>query len=173
LGIPKDAFVTIFVGQHTARKGTLRLDAALKQLNDTDIKSIYIGRGPEDPDYEGIITKGPKPHEQLPEYLSAADVFVLPTHNEGCCNAVIEALACGLPVISSDRPFNYDVLNNSNSILIDPDNVDAIATAIKKVKDDNELREKLSEEALVTANNLTLDKRVDKLLAFINNSLVL
>lgn len=171
LGIPDDAFVPIFVGQFTDRKGTLRLDAALKQLNDADIKAVFIGRGPENPTYEGIITKGPQPHDLLPEYLSAADVFVLPTLNEGCCNAVIEALACGLPVISSDRPFNYDVLDESNSILIDPENVDAIVGAIKKVKSDAEFRSKLTEGALVKAEDLTLSQRVDKILTFIEDKI--
>ena len=35
------------------------------------------------------------------------------SQNEGCCNAIIEALACGLPVISSNLPFNWDVLDES------------------------------------------------------------
>lgn len=167
LGIPGDAFVTIFVGQFTDRKGTMRLDAALKQLNDVEIKAIFIGRGPEDPTYEGIITKGPQPHDLLPEFLSAADVFVLPTLNEGCCNAVIEALACGLPVISSDCPFNYDVLDESNSLLIAPENVESIADAIKKVKNDEEMRRNLSNGALAKAKDLTLSQRVEKILSFI------
>ena len=171
LGIPEDAFAPIFVGQFTDRKGTLRLDMALKQLNDPDIKAIFIGRGPEDPTYGGIITKGPQLHDLLPEYLSAADVFVLPTKNEGCCNAVIEALACGLPVISSDCPFNYDVLDESNSILIDPENVAAIADAIKKIKNDKELRFKLSKGALKKAEDLTLSQRVEKILYFIEGKI--
>lgn len=171
LGIPEDAFVPIFVGQFTDRKGTLRLDAALKQLNDSEIQVIFIGRGPEDPTCKGIISKGPQPHDLLPRYLSAADVFVLPTLNEGCCNAVIEALACGLPVISSDRPFNYDVLDESNSLLIDPENVDAIANAIKKVKDDEEMRLRLSKGALTKAEGLTLSQRVEKILSFIEDKI--
>lgn len=169
LGISEGAFVPVFVGQFTDRKGTLRLDAALKLLNDSEIQAVFIGRGPDDPTYEGIISKGPQPHDMLPEYLSAADVFVLPTLNEGCCNAVIEALACGLPVISSDRPFNYDVLDESNSILISPDNITAIAGAIKKVKEDEELRSKLSKGALAKAKDLTLSQRVEKILTFIKD----
>ncbi len=171
LGIPENAFVTIFVGQFTDRKGTLRLDAALKQLNDDEIHAFFIGRGPEDPIYERIISKGPKPHDMLPEYLSAADVFVLPTLNEGCCNAVIEALACGLPIISSDRPFNYDVLDESDSLLIDPESVEAIAAAIKKIKDDEQLRTRLSKGALAKADGLTLKQRVEKILTFVEKQI--
>ena len=170
-GIPEGAFVTIFVGQFTDRKGTMRLDAALKQLNDVEIKAIFIGRGSEDPTYEGIITKGPQPHDLLPEYLSAADVFVLPTLNEGCCNAVIEALACGLPVISSDRPFNYDVLDESNSLLINPNDIEEIAKAVAILKIDKEQRDKLSTGALARAKSLTLDQRVEKILGFITKQI--
>ena len=98
-----------------------------------------------------------------------ADIFVLPTLNEGCCNAVVEALACGLPVVSSDRPFNYDVLNESNSIMVDPMNVDEIADAIRKLKEDKELRHRLAEGALKMAEELTIDRRAQRILEFMES----
>ncbi len=66
----------------------------------------------------------------IPNYICASDVFVLPTTAEGCCNAIIEAMGCGLPIVSSDRAFNYDILNEENSILVDPESVDEIDNAI-------------------------------------------
>ena len=119
------------------------------------------------PDYDGIIHCGTVMHDLLPEYLSAADVFVLPTQNEGCCNAIIEALACGLPVISSNLPFNWDVLDESNSIMVDPNKVDEIAGAIRRLKDEDYLRIKLSKGALEKAESLTLDQRVNRIMNFI------
>lgn len=167
LGFGKDDFVVAYVGQFTPRKGTLRLNDALKQLNDKQIKAFFLGKGPDVPDYEGIVKCGTVMHDLLPEYLSAADVFVLPTQNEGCCNAIIEALACGLPVISADLPFNYDVLDETDSVMVDPEDVDAIAEAIGRIKKDVELRERLSKGALARAESLTLEQRVEKILSFI------
>lgn len=169
LGISPETFVVIFVGQFTIRKGTLRLDAALKALEDNSIKAIFVGAGNENPTYEGIVYKGRVPHDDLPKYLQAADVFVLPTLNEGCCNAIIEAMACGLPIISSDLAFNHDVLNSKNSILLDPNDISSIADAIRRLKDNDVMREELSKQSLEVARNLTLDKRADRILHFINS----
>jgi len=164
LGIDQDAFIAAFVGYFIPRKGTLRVSAALSKLG--NVKSFFIGTGEENPTCEGVLFKGRLPHDQIVTYLNAADIFVLPTLAEGCCNAAIEAMACGLPVISSDLPFNDDVLTEENSIRIDPNDVDAIAEAIKTLRDDPVLRQKMSEKALETAKNLTIQKRAENILAF-------
>jgi glycosyltransferase involved in cell wall biosynthesis len=92
---------------------------------------------------------------------------VLPTLAEGCCNAIVEAICCGLPVISSDRKFNYDVLDESNSIMVDPLDVGAISQAIKELKDNPDLRDKLSKGALDKAKDLTISQRAKKIISFI------
>lgn len=99
-----------------------------------------------------------------------SDVFVLPTLREGCCNAVVEAMACGLPIISSDLPFNWDVLNQTNSVLIDPYNIDEIADAINSFYEDSSKRALLSKGALSTAKDLTIEERSRKILKFIINT---
>lgn len=168
-------FVICFTGSFINRKGSNRLSTAIDILNDVDIKCFFLG-GPQgndnfEPKCKGILKIGKVQREELPNYLSMADVFVLPTLSEGCCNAIIEALACGLPVISSNLPFNYDVLNETNSILIDPMDINAIAGAIHKLKCNNALRQKLSEGALKTAHELTISKRTQRILDFINDKL--
>lgn len=167
--IAKDDFVVAFVGQFTERKGILRIAEALNRIGDDKIKAFFIGSGPQQPEYKGTIVSGRIDHDLLPEYLNCADVFVLPTQSEGCCNAMIEAMACGLPVISSDRSFNWDVLNNENAILIDPDNIEEITISIKKIYEDVDLRERLSSNALTTASELTLPKRATKIINYIKN----
>lgn len=166
LGIVDDDFVVAFVGQFVPRKGIMRLDEALKNIGDNRIKAIYIGSGSIVPQYENTLFKGRVPHDSLPEYLNAADCFVLPTDNEGCSNAIIEAMACGLPIISTDAPFNYDVLNENNSIMIDSQSVDAIADAVIKLRDDSVLRKRLGESALATAQRLSISRRAERIVEF-------
>ena len=169
LGLPQDAFIVAFVGWFNERKGSKRVSEALKRIS--GVKSIFIGKGDSEPDCEGILFKGYLPHEDVPRYLSAADCFVLPTLAEGCCNAVVEAMACGLPVISSNLPFNWDVLDETNSILVDPLNVEEIASAISRLCDDALLRDKLAEGALQKAGSLTIEKRASAILNFMESKI--
>lgn len=168
LNLPQDAFIIVFCGAFVHRKGVKKLSDAIDSINGKPVYSLFIGRPETElPTCKNILFQGPVQHNKLTDYLSAADVFVLPTLNEGCCNAIIEAIACGLPIISSDRPFNWDVLDNSNSILIDPENSDQIAKAIVMLRDNEELRDKLAEGSMVTAKDLTIDKRAQKIIEFI------
>lgn len=170
-GLKDSDFVVAFTGWYDHNKGVARVSDAINMLNDSDIKSFFIGGiregNGEMPDCEGILHKGRLPHDQIPEYLNMADVFVLPSLMEGCNNSIIEAMACGLPIIASDRPFNKDVLTKSNSILVDPLNVAEISKAIKKIKDDKVLHQQLSKGALDTAKMLTIKTRTERILDFI------
>ena len=114
-----------------------------------------------------MLFKGKLKHDEVPLYLNAADVFVLPTLLEGCCNAIVEAMACGLPIISSNLPFNWDVLNESNSIMVDPMSVAEIRNAIIKLRDDKTLRDNMSIASLEAARDLTIEHRAEKIINFI------
>lgn len=168
LDIGEEDFVVAFCGRWNERKGVFRVDAALKQLNDPHIKAIYIGSPmdncKEEPDYRHIAFKGQLPHHEIVHYLNAADVFVLPSMAEGCPNSVIEAMGCGLPVISSDLPFNDDILDETNSLRVPPSDVDAIASTILKLKEDTGLRNRLVQGAKAKAQTLRLDERTKRIL---------
>ena len=167
LGFFQEAFIVSFVGAFIERKGVKRVADALKQISGEPVYSCFIGRGVQDPDCDDILHKGALRHEDIPVYLNASDVFVLPTLAEGCCNAIVEAMSCGLPIISSNLPFNWDVLDETNSILVDPNDVDAIAKAIELLRRDEELRQKMADASLKKAELLTIDQRAKEILKFI------
>lgn len=164
LGFPKDAFITIFTGAFTERKGISELNSALKKCD--DVYSVFLGRGALEPDCDNVLFKGSVANDMVATYLNAADVFVLPTKGEGCCNAIVEALACGLPVISSDLPFNDDVLDERNSIRVDVNDVTQIENAIKRLRDDKVLYEKLRNGAIAQADKLSIEVRAENILRF-------
>lgn len=170
LGWNQDDFIISFIGSFDKRKGVDRLSTALKSVNqDGSVKSCFIGTGKIQPKCPGILFAGKLGHSEIAKYLCASDAFVLPTNSEGCCNAIIEALGCGLPIISSDLPFNEYILDEECSIRIDTNDVNQIITAIKKLRDDNELRKELAEGALRKASTLTIGTRAKSILNFIKS----
>ena len=91
--------------------------------------------------------------------------------NEGCSNAIVEAIACGLPIISSNLPFNDDILDSSNALLVNPESVDDIASAIKQLMDNSDLRQKLAEGSKEKAKSLRIEFRAKKIIEFINRQM--
>lgn len=164
LGLPEDKFIIGFVGGFIERKGDKRLLQAVNSLD--DVYLAYAGRGDTPPSGDRVLFCKPMEHDQVPILLNAVDVFCLPTLAEGSCNAIVEAMACGLPIISSDLPFNDDVLNERNSIKIDPMDIGQISSAIETLKDDA-ARNKMAEYAFETAQNLSISARATKILEFI------
>ena len=167
---PDNAFIVSFVGGLIERKGDKRLLAALNQIE--GVYGAFAGvpmHGEELPSGEHVIMCKPLKHDQVPILLNASDVFCLPTLSEGSCNAVVEAMSCGLPVISSDLPFNDDALNKDNSIRVDPLSVDQIRDAIIMLRDNEELREKLAYKAYVDSLQFDIGIRAEKICSFMNN----
>lgn len=168
LRIEKEAFVVIFVGSFIERKGAHRLSEAIGMITGRQVFSIFVGEeGDCKPSCENILYCGKVKHEELPLYLNAADAFVLPTLKEGCCNAIVEAMACGLPIISSDMDFNDGLLDDRNAIRVDPMNVEALAQAIVRLRDDKMLRRQMGAESLRRAQSLRIADRAAAILQFI------
>ena len=163
-GFPADAFIGAFTGSFSDDKGVLRAqEAAVKAGN---VPMIYIGSGTCKPEGSNILFSGKLQHEKIPEYLSAADFFILPTKAEGCCNAIIEAMACGLPIISSKGAYNDDILSDTYAIRTDPTDVTAMAKAIKALYEDPKRRSRMSESAREASMRFDISKRAAAIIGF-------
>ena len=163
-GLPQDVFLVICVAFQDIQKGPVRVGEAIRGL--AGVSGVFLGSGSNPPQAENIVFNKLVLHNQMPEWLSAADVFVLPSTYEGCCNAVLEAMSCGLPVISSVGAFNDDILNPEVSIRTDPLDVAAIRNAIIRLRDDKNLRFRMGRAALKWSEKFDVDLRARRILEF-------
>lgn len=169
LGLPKEMFIVGFIGGFIERKGDKRL---LDAINDTnDIYGAFAGKGDNPPSGEKVVFCEAIKHEQIPIFLNAIDVFCLPTQNEGSCNAIIEAASCGIPVISSDLPFNDDLLTDENSLRINPNEIIEIRNAILAVKHDEILRHTLGQKIFDSSRKFSIIERQKRIEMFISRIL--
>jgi glycosyltransferase involved in cell wall biosynthesis len=104
-----------------------------------------------------IIFTGYLPEEELPVFYNYADVFVYPSLYEGFGLPVLEAMACGCPVVASNVASIPEVLGEAG-ILVTPTDIDELATAIYRVISDNNLRRQLSQAGLARAALFSWEK---------------
>jgi len=82
--------------------------------------------------------------DDMPSALAKADIFCLPSYREGVPNALLEACASGLPIVTTDVPGCRDVVTNgSNGLLVPVQNALALANALETLITDPELRRKM------------------------------
>jgi glycosyltransferase involved in cell wall biosynthesis len=163
-GLPPGLFLVCFVGNFQPRKGPRRVAEAIRNID--GVAGVFVGDGREPPEGENVLLSRRVPHEQVPEILSACDVFALPTADEGCCNAIVEAMACALPVVSSTGPFNDEILNAEVAIRLDPLDVSAIRAAIVRLRDNPGTRDAMSRAALDWSAGFDIDRRAKRILEF-------
>lgn len=165
LGLPAGDPVVVFVGHFIDRKGPLRVLAALEQID--GVRGVFLGRGPQVPAGPRVLHAGPVLHAELPVWLSAADVFVLPSLAEGLANVTVEAMACGLPLVVSDRPFNRDFLTENEAVFVDPEAVASIAEGLRAVLESESRRRSLGASALARSRDFSLQERVRGICEFV------
>jgi len=110
LAIPLEQRFILYVGNLEPIKGTDLLIDALHKLPE-DVHLYMIGDGSlkesmkiraKDLTMENRVHfLGRLPHTKIPFWMSACDLFCLPSRNEGCPNVILEALACGVPIVAS------------------------------------------------------------------------
>lgn len=169
LGFPQDAFIGAYVGSFSDAKGVLRAQKAA--IDAGDVLMIYIGGGSDKPEGSNILFCGKLEHDLIPDYLNASDFFILPTKAEGCCNAIIESMACGLPVISAEGAYNDDILSDFYSIRTHPDDVLKMTEAIKTLRDNPDSREKMGIAAKKASTLFDIENRAVDILKFIKNKI--
>lgn len=126
LGLPRRAFITLFVGRLVAVKGVRELLNAAK-MSGKETVYVVVGDGPMATQVAGfakrqknVIFVGKVDNNKLPEYYSAADVLLVPsTHEEGFGRVILESLSCGTPVVAANRGGIPEAVDSSVSVLID------------------------------------------------------
>lgn len=158
----------LYVGGFSPRKNIVGLIEAFSKLLDVykkDIKLVIAGKQgksysiykkrAEDLHIENkVLFPGFISLEHLPYLYNAAKLFVYPSFYEGFGLPPIEAMACGTPVVTSNVTSIPEVIKDSG-IIIDPNNVEDLASAMHNVIDDYNLREKLIIRGLVRAAELS------------------
>jgi glycosyltransferase involved in cell wall biosynthesis len=104
---------------------------------------------------ERVTLVGDRPHAQLSDLYRTADLFVLPTLRETYCMAVAEALAHGLPVISSRTGAIADLVGTTAGLLVDPGDGEGLFSALERAINDEALRRSLRKGALEMRSRLT------------------
>ncbi|MEK9628487.1 MAG: glycosyltransferase family 4 protein [Nitrospinota bacterium] len=154
LGIPESSILILFVGSGFERKGLKFLLQSTEYLEDKDWKLLLMGKGnfqkymqyAPDNIKERIIAKEPDP--EIEKYYSAADLFILPSIYEPFGNANLEALASGLPIITTKFCGAANIIDAKQNGLIvkDPFNPKEIAESINYLFDAS-TRETMGEKA--------------------------
>lgn len=102
--------------------------------------------------------------EWLPVFYSSADVFVFPSLYEGFGLPPLEAMACGAPVITSNRSSLPEIVGNAG-ILVNPESPKEIAQAVWKVLSDKNLRDQLIKKGLEQVQQFSWEEAAQKTLA--------
>ncbi len=150
LGALQTPPVLLFHGRVDARKGVLDLLAALPD----DARLVVSGIGP-DLDAARALADGRTtflgytPPQDAPAVYRSADAFVSPTYSEGLSNTILEAMASGLPIVSTNSVGVVDCLRDGqNGLLHEPGDVAGLRKAIDHLLGDAPLRARLAAAAL-------------------------
>ncbi len=135
LGLARPTLLS--VGLLIERKGHHRVIEALRLLPDCDL--LIVGEGPERARLEALAGRlgvsarvrllGARPHAELAPIYAAADLLVLASSREGWANVLLEAMACGTPVVASPIWGNPEVVQSREAGLIAPENTPAAIAA--------------------------------------------
>jgi glycosyltransferase involved in cell wall biosynthesis len=150
-GMSQDEFLIIAVGRLVKRKGLDCLLQAVAKIQIPTVKVVLIGDGPERNHLESlavalgirqqILFLGAVSEEKKFQYLSVSDVFTLPSLHEGFGIVFLEAMYCGLPIITTDNGGQADFLKDRrNGFLVPVGDAEAMADKILILVQNHDLR---------------------------------
>lgn len=159
LNLPRDAVIAIYTGRLVSYKGLPLLLRVWNQICNkrNDVLLILAGTGGLDiHNCESDLREYVKsnklgqyvlftgPIQNVSEYLRAADIFVFPTENDAFPSSVVEAMACGLPVLTTPvGAIQTIITHQENGILVEPGNEAQLFEALDVMLSDEELISRL------------------------------
>ena len=139
LGIAEDTKIVLFVGKICYMKGTDVLYKCAFAL--PNVLFVLVGDGPLKSDIKNCKFVGPWSNEEMPRWMNAADILVLPSRSEGTPVVLLEALSCGTPVISSNVGGCPDLVNDGQiGYLIPVDNASMLQEKIRCLLNNDDIR---------------------------------
>ena len=172
LGVDDDAVVAVMTGRLVAEKGYPELFRAAARLPHLHLWCIGSRLASDHADPIGADigharqAMGPRLkllgyRADVPRLLAASDLFVLPSHREGMPRSIIEAMACGLPVVATDiRGAREEVVAGETGLLVGVRDEAALAGALGRLADDAPLRARMGAAGLVRACDLYDERKV-------------
>lgn len=146
LDVPDGERVVLFVGNLVPVKGLDTLEAAFARLVADRLadRLVIVGSGPLEPDVrawaEGdpalrdrVQLTGRLSQAEVARWMAAADVFVLPSHNEGLGLVLLEAMACGTPCVASEVGGVPEVLDAATGAMVPAGDAEALSSAVARV----------------------------------------
>ena len=147
LGIDQTAEVVAYIGRMDARKGLRELVEAAASLHPKrpNLHVYLIGEGPDRPLIESAIQANNAASyihalpgcafDDVAVWMAASDLVTLPSYMEGCPNAVLEALACGRPVVATNVGGIPEIMSEECGRLVPPRDPAALAQALASAFD--------------------------------------
>ena len=172
LGIGTDRVVALMIAQDFARKGLNEAIEALALANDASLVLLVVGKQATG-EYQALARRAgvggrvifAGPTSDPYSFYKAADYFVLPTRHDPCSLVVLEALAMGVPVISTVFNGACEIMRDGREgfVLNDPGDVRTLAEAMAKLTD-REFREAMSRACLELRPALAYEKHIERLM---------
>ncbi len=166
-GLAGDDFVVLFVGSGFERKGVEFLVKAVESIP-APVSALVVGKGPGSKfknavKRQNIIFCGPQ--KDIFKYYAAADIFVFPTIYEPFGNVHLEALASGLPVITTMNSGAAEIIRDGvhGFVVKEPEDVGYIAEKIQYFLDNKDMLSSMSEGARRLAEGFTFERHMDKI----------